>query len=53
MLNKMANFFIKIVFGVIFLLIITPVGLLLRMFGIDFLKRKIDSNASTYWEKHS
>lgn len=52
MLSKMIDFFIKIIFGVLFLLIVTPVGILIRMFGVDFLERKTDSKASTYWKKH-
>lgn len=52
MLNKTADFVIKVIFGVVFLLIVTPAGLLFRMFGIDFLERKIDPSASSYWKKH-
>lgn len=52
MLNKTIDFLIKAVFGVIFLLIVTPAGFLLRIVGFDFLERTIDPNASTYWKKH-
>lgn len=52
MLNKTTNFIVKIVFGVVFLLIVTPAGFLLRMFGIDFLERKMDPKAPSYWKKH-
>jgi hypothetical protein len=53
MLNKTMDFFIKVIFGVLFLIIITPVGIFIRMFGIDFLERKINLKASSYWKKHS
>lgn len=52
MLNKIAGFVIKGACAVVFLLIVTPAGLLFRMFGIDFLERKIDPSASSYWKKH-
>lgn len=33
----------------VFLLIITPVGLLLRTMGTDYMSRKWDRAASSYW----
>lgn len=45
------NFVIKVVFGVLFFVGITPVGLLLRLFGVDYLDRKIGSEAKSYWRK--
>ena len=53
MLNKLIEFFIKIVFGLIFFLVVTPIGILIRMFGIDFLERKGNSEILSYWKKHS
>lgn len=35
--------------AVFFYLVITPVGLLARGFGRDFLSRKLDRQAGTYW----
>lgn len=32
-----------------FYLVITPVGLLARLVGKDFLSRKLDPNAASYW----
>lgn len=52
MLTKTTDFVFKAILAVVFLLIVTPVGLLLRMFGVDFLERKIDPGASSYWKKH-
>ena len=34
---------------VFFILVITPIGLVGRLFGKDFLRLKIDRNATTYW----
>lgn len=47
----MSNFLIKGIFGLIFLVLVTPVGFVLRISGIDFMKRKIDPEASSYWTK--
>jgi hypothetical protein len=35
--------------GVIYLLFFTPMGLLLRLFRADPLRRKLDPEAKTYW----
>jgi hypothetical protein len=53
MLNKFFHFCIKIVFTVLFIIIITPVGLFIRIFGVDFLERKVNRNSSSYWRMHS
>lgn len=52
MLNKMIDFFIKIIFGLVFILLITPVGILLRAVGIDYLNRMVNYKATSYWNKH-
>ncbi len=39
----------RILLGIIFYLLFTPLGLLMRLFGKDMLNRKLDPNASTYW----
>ena len=33
-------------------LVITPIGLTLRLFGLRFLETKIDRDADTYWSDH-
>lgn len=38
--------------GLIFYGIVTPIGLLLRLFGRDPLQRKFDPQAKTYWVPH-
>jgi saxitoxin biosynthesis operon SxtJ-like protein len=38
--------------GLIFYAIITPVGLVFRLFGRDPLRRKFDSKLATYWVDH-
>ncbi len=41
----------RLILGIFFYLILTPVGLLMRLIGRDALHRKFDRKASTYWEK--
>ena len=38
---------------VVYFLIFTPVGLVLRWTGRDLLERNADTNASSYWKKRS
>lgn len=39
----------RLILILIFYLVFTPIGLLLRLFGKDLLNRKFDPDASTYW----
>jgi hypothetical protein len=41
----------RILLGIFFYGIITPTGLLMRLFGKDLLDKKIDRSASSYWQK--
>ena len=41
----------RILLGVFFYLIITPVGLFMRLVGKDILDTKIDRSAKTYWKR--
>lgn len=38
--------------GTIFYLVITPIGLVLRMLGHDPMNRRLDREATTYWNEH-
>ena len=38
-----------IVMGVVYFGIITPIGLLMKLFGKDVLNLKLDKNKKTYW----
>ncbi len=38
--------------GIVFYLVLTPVGLVMRLLGRDPLQRTFDSRASTYWVDH-
>ena len=41
-----------IILVVVFLLLITPVGLFFKLVGRDAMKRKLDRGASSYWEEY-
>ena len=41
----------RLLLGLFFYLIITPIGLVLRLTGKDLLDKKIDREAETYWKK--
>ena len=38
-----------IVMGVVYFGVITPIGLIMKLFGKDVLNLKIDKNKNTYW----
>ena len=38
-----------VILTLFFFLVVTPIGLLARLFGKDFLQRRLDKSASSYW----
>ncbi len=46
----MGYFVTRILLGVFFFLVLTPVGLFFRLIGRDILKRRPDREAESYWE---
>lgn len=48
-MNQIINYFLKIVFFIIFYVVITPVGLCLRLVGIDYLQRRFEREEDSYW----
>ena len=42
-----------IVMGIIFFLVVTPIGLILRIMGKDLLNKKYDKKKETYWIKRN
>lgn len=52
-LSIIIGYFIsRILLTLIFFLVITPTGLLMKLFGKDPMDRRLDKQASTYWVKH-
>jgi hypothetical protein len=41
----------RILLGLMFFLVVTPIGLILRLTGKDLLDQKIDRSAKSYWVK--
>ena len=42
-------FMTRVILSILFYLIFTPIGLILKLFGKHFLDLKIDKKAGTYW----
>jgi hypothetical protein len=51
MLKILQEFVTKFLFAAIFMLIVTPAGMVLRLLQIDFLKIKPDVREYSYWTK--
>ncbi len=43
----------RILLGLVFYVMLTPLGLVSRLFGQDPLERRFDRNASTYWARRA
>ncbi len=41
----------RILLLAIFYLLFTPIGIGIKLFGVDLLERKIDKNKDSYWKK--
>jgi hypothetical protein len=41
----------RILLGLFFFLVLTPMGIVLRVMGKDLLDARIDKSATTYWSK--
>ncbi len=41
----------RLLLGIFFYLILTPLGVLMRLFGRDLIDQKIDRQAKSYWKK--
>jgi hypothetical protein len=39
----------RVILIILFFLVVTPIGLLARLFGKDFLNRKFERKATSYW----
>lgn len=44
--------FSMLILGTVYYLVLTPVGLLMRLLGYDPMHRRFDRGASTYWIRH-
>lgn len=39
----------RFILSLLFYLVFAPIGIILRMFGSNYLELKLDKNAETYW----
>ena len=44
---------VPIAMGVVFFLVITPIGFIIKIVGIDSLNKKFDKKKETYWIKRN
>ena len=42
-------FMTRVILSILFYLVVTPIGLITKLLGKDFLQLKIDKTAGTYW----
>ncbi len=42
-----------LVLGITYYLVLTPIGLFMRVFGHDPMQRRFDRDASSYWVEHN
>lgn len=47
----MLDIILKFVFLIVFIFLITPIGIVLRLLGVDYLNKKIDKKNKSYWVK--
>ncbi len=47
----MAWFNTRLLLAAVFYLVITPIGIIMRLSGVDYMNRKLDPTATSYWIK--
>ena len=48
-MNIVINFILKVIFFIVFFLLITPIGIILRLLGIDYLHNRFEKGKDSYW----
>ena len=46
---KLGAIIAPIVMGVVFFLVVTPIGIMMKIIGRDLINKKINKNIKTYW----
>jgi hypothetical protein len=49
----LSRFTNPVLLGLVYLMVVTPMSLLVKIFGKRFLKTQIETNAETYWVERS
>ena len=47
----LGNIIAPIIMGIVFFIVITPIGLIMRLIGKDLLNKKINKSLTSYWNK--
>jgi len=47
----LGNIIAPLIMGIIFIFVVTPIGLIMRLIGKDILNQKIDKSKKSYWKK--
>ena len=47
----LGNIVTHIVMGLVFFLVVTPVGIVMRIMGKDLIRKKLNKNNKSYWIK--
>ena len=47
--DRIGGFIVSVLLSVVFFIVITPIGVIMRIFGKDELDRKIDRDKESYW----
>ena len=45
----LGSIFAPIAMGIVFFIVVTPIGLIMRLLGKDILKKKYNKNEKSYW----
>ena len=51
--HALAWFNTRVILVLIFYSLITPIGLIMRLFGLDSLDKKIEKDNKSYWKEKS
>lgn len=47
------NVLLRLLLSIVFYIVFTPIGLLLRLLNVDLTRKSINPQADTYWEKNN
>ena len=47
----LGNIVAPIVMGLVFFLVVTPIGIVMRIMGKDLIRKKLNKNSKSYWIK--
>lgn len=48
-MERIFNFLIKLIITPLYYLVLTPLGILIRLTGTDYMKKSFDKTGKSYW----